>query len=105
MMWKVSYTQKALQDIDDIYGYISNVLLEPNIAKSLVSHIMKYVRSLEQLPMRYKIYDNEPWKSKGLRVMSVKNYLVFYLPSENEQTVYVVRIMYAGRDVSKQLSE
>ncbi|WP_347458047.1 hypothetical protein [Clostridium sp. C105KSO13] len=33
------------------------------------------------------------------------NYLVFYLPDESKNTVNVIRIMYAGRDVLEQLSE
>ena len=37
--------------------------------------------------------------------MRVKNYLVFYYPNEKQATVYITRIMYAGRDISKQLSE
>lgn len=42
---------------------------------------------------------------QGIRVMRVKNYLVFYYPDAEEFTVYITRIMYAGRDISKQLGE
>ena len=35
----------------------------------------------------------------------IDNYLVFYLPEESKNTVSIVRIMYGGRDVRKQLSE
>lgn len=35
----------------------------------------------------------------------VDNYLVFYLPDETKNTVSIVRIMYGGRDVRRQLSE
>ena len=41
-------------------------------------------------------------KSRGTEkasVFPVDNYLVFYLPDEAEHTVYIVRIMYSGRDV------
>lgn len=33
------------------------------------------------------------------------NYLVFYKTDDENKTVYVVRIMYGGRDVHKQLSQ
>ena len=33
------------------------------------------------------------------------NYLVFYKTDDETETVYVVRIMYGGRDVHKQLSQ
>ena len=37
--------------------------------------------------------------------MPVKNYLVFYTVKEETETVSIARIMYAGRDISKQLEE
>lgn len=47
-------------------------------------------------------------KSRGTEkasVFPVDNYLVFYLPDETENTVSIVRIMYGGRDISRQLDE
>lgn len=103
MNWKIVYTKKADEELESIYEYVSNVLGEPMTAKNLVETIMKNIRSLEQMPKRYRAYADEPWHSRGLRVLPVKNYLVFYLPVECEKTVYIVRIMYAGRDIAKQL--
>lgn len=105
MNWKISYTKKALQDLDGIYEYISKVLIEPAIAQKLVTLIMKEIRGLETLPMRHHLFDEEPLKSQGLRIMPVKNYLVAYIPKEDEHTVYIIRIMYGGRDISKQLND
>lgn len=62
------------------------------------------IRTLEEMPMRYRLYGEEPWHSHGLRFFPVDNYLVFYLLDEPKKTVSIVRIMYCGRDVSKQLS-
>ena len=105
MNWKISYTQKALEDLDGIYEYISKVLIEPVIAKRLVTLIMKEIRGLESLPMRHQLFDGGPVKSQGLRIMAVENYLVAYIPKEDEHTVYIIRIMYGGRDISKQLND
>jgi toxin ParE1/3/4 len=41
---------------------------------------------------------------KGLRVLPVDNYLVFYLPDESNNIVSVIRIMYGGRDIEKHLN-
>lgn len=30
---------------------------------------MEEIRSLEFMPMRYKLYEEEPWNSMGLRVL------------------------------------
>ncbi len=67
--------------------------------------IMKEIRALDEMPMRFRLYEEEPWHSEGLRFFPVDNYLVFYLADETQNTVGIVRIMYGGRDIRKQLSE
>lgn len=37
--------------------------------------------------------------------LPVDNYLILYLLEESQNTVNIVRIMYGGRDVYRQLSE
>lgn len=36
MKWTIAYTKKALDELEGIYDYIANSLIEPNIAKSLI---------------------------------------------------------------------
>ncbi len=104
MNWKIKYSSKAQYDLDIIYEYIAIALLEPDVAKNLVKLIIKEIRSLSFMPERHRLYNEEPWKSRGLRFFSVKKYLIFYLPVEADKTVYIVRIMYSGRDISNQLN-
>lgn len=40
---------------------------------------------------------------KALKIMLVDNYLVFYVPTHDDTTVTVMRIMYGGRDIDRQL--
>lgn len=56
------------------------------------------------MPERFKRYDKEPWRSRGLRVMPIDNYVVFYIPNHDTKVVNIVRVMYGGRDVDTQLS-
>ena len=35
---------------------------------------------LDTMPERYRKYEKEPWKSRGLRVLPVDNYVVLYIP-------------------------
>lgn len=105
MIFNVVYTSEARQDLRDIYEYIAYELLVPEIAYGQVDRIMKAARSLEQMPMRYRLYEEEPWHSQGLRFLPVDNYLIFYLSDETNNVVNIIRVMYGGRDVKKQLSE
>ena len=105
MIFHVAYSAEARQDLRDIYEYIACELLVPETATGQTERIMKAIRSLEQIPMRHRLYEEEPWHSQGLRVLLVDNYLVFYLPDETNATVSIIRIMYGGRDIDKQLNE
>lgn len=105
MNWEVKFTDQAKQDLRDILDYITYELQEPQVAVNLVRQISKEILSLNQMTMRYRLYEEEPWKSQGLRCFPVKNYLIFYYPEETSNTVYAVRVIYGGRDISRQLCE
>lgn len=105
MRWNIVYTAEARRDLRNIYEYIAYELLVPETAAGQTQRIMKAVRTLDEMPMRFRLYDEEPWHSAGLRLFPVDNYIVFYLLDEAKNTVNVVRIMYGGRDIRRQLSE
>ena len=96
MKYKVMYTAGAKKDLRNIFRYISEELLAPENAAGQTERIM---------PNRNRLYEEEPWHSRGLRFFPVDNYLVFYKTDDETEIVYVVRIMYGGRDVHKQLSQ
>ena len=62
------------------------------------------IMDLDHMPKRYRQYELEPWKSRGLRVVPVDNYLVLYIPDDDTQVVTIIRVMYGGRDVDMQLN-
>lgn len=105
MIFNVVYSFEARQDLRDIYEYIAYELLEPDTAAGQTNRIMKAAYSLEQMPMRHRLYEEEPWNSQGLCFLPVDNYLIFYLPDETNNIVNIIRIMYGGRYVKRQLSE
>ena len=104
MSAEIIYSARARQDLRNIYEYISYDLLAPKTAEKQIQRIMKGIRSLDELPLRYRLYDDEPWRSRGVRFFPVDNYLVFYLPDEAQNTVHIVRILYGGWDIQKQLN-
>ena len=104
MKYKLMYTAGAKKDLRNIFRYISEELLAPENAAGQTDRIMAAIRKLDTMPNRNRLYEEEPWHSRGLRFFPVDNYLVFYKTDDETETVYVVRIMYGGRDVHKQLS-
>ena len=105
MTWNVQYTKIAENDLHDIYSYIAYVLLEPGVAENQTNRIMDTADSLDHMPLRHRLCDYEPWRSKGWRCVPVDNYIIFYYPDESCNLVSIMRIMYAGRDIEAALSE
>ena len=105
MKYQIFYTNSARQDLKNIYRYISDDLVEPEIAAKLTDKIMKAIRSLDEMPQRYRLFEEEPWHSRGLRILPVNNYLVFYLLDDEKTVVTILRIIDGGRHISRQLSE
>ena len=105
--YTVAYTERAEEDLRGIHEYIAGILLAPVAAGKQSSRILNAIAGLDQMPERFRLYDNEPWHSKGLRVMPTGNYLVFYVsvesPSEPKGLVSIIRIIYGGRDVDEEL--
>ena len=103
MKYTVNLTPEAVKDINGIYEYIDIALGEKDIAVNMINLIEKSILSLDEMPGRYKIYDNEPWKSRGVHIMPVKKYLVFYVIDENNNAVNVFRVIYGSRDIENVL--
>ncbi len=93
MNYKIKMTAEAEADLRSIFKYIAVNLQSVIAAAGQLERLEKAVNSLGQLPERYRVYEKEPWLSRNLRIMLVDNYLVFYIPDNEEYTVTVMRIM------------
>ncbi len=105
MKWKIFYSEESKRDLRKILDYISEELYEPEIARNLVRHILGEIGKLDEMPNRHALYAEEPWRSQGLRSFPVKNYLALYVTDETTHTVQIVRVVYGGMDIRKQLSD
>ncbi len=93
--YKVKLMSRALRDLDNIYSYISETLLEPGTALKLVEEIELEILSLEQFPNRCPLRKVGAYSGKGYRQLFVKNYTVVFRVDEVEKTVIVVTVRYS----------
>ena len=96
--YNVLMTHTATEDLKSIASYIANELREPSIAKKLVRHLKETVMSLEQMPTRYSLLRDTNLAVQGIRKIMADNYIVFYIVSEKDNVVTIVRILYSRRD-------
>lgn len=105
MMYEVETTDQAETDLREIYEYIAFELLAPDHASEQLDRLETHIEGLGEFPEKFRRYNKEPWHGRGMRVMPVDNYLVFYIPDVETALVTIIRVMYAGRDVDAQLQE
>ena len=93
--YKVSLTNRALRNLDDIYVYIAQTLLVPETALGLVDNIEKEILSLEEMPYRFPERKTGAYANRGYRQLFVGNYTVIYRIDEKRRQVIVVTIRYS----------
>ena len=104
MIYEVELSEQADNDLRGIFEYIAFELQSPENASGQLERLEEQILSLDTMPERYRKYEKEPWKSRGLRVLPVDNYVVLYISDSNKKVVTILRVMYAGRDIDNQLN-
>ncbi len=104
MIFKVEISLQAEEDLRGIFEYIAFELLSPENAERQLKRLEKQILSLDEMPERFPKYGKEPWCSRGLRFVAVDHYLVFYFFNLDTGIVTVLRVMYSGRNIEKQLN-
>jgi len=103
--WKIVLTPEFKQEIKDIHSYIANTLLVPETALKQVKRIIDTVETLDNMPLKFPLYNKEPWRSRGLRKMPVDNFIVFYLPNQDTNEVVIFHVFYGGQNIEDLLKQ
>ncbi len=103
MIFDVKLSKQADSDLRNIYEYIAFDLQSLENADGQLNRLEKMILSLEEMPERFRRYEKEPWRSQGLRIVPVDNYLVVYIPEIEIQRVTVIRVLYGRRNVDEEL--
>ena len=93
----------AKQDIRATAAYIRYELLEPTIAEKTTEAILDAIFTLEDMPARIGLVNDERLAVRQIRRLHVKNYSVFFRINEAIKTVEIVRVIYSRRDWSSLL--
>ena len=93
--YEVRLMNQALQDLDEIYGYIASNLQEPGVAAELLDALESEILSLEYLPYRCSERRTGSFANSGYRQLMVKNYIIIYRIDDAHKQVLIVTVRYA----------
>lgn len=103
--YEIIMTPDATTDLAELRNYIADVLLVPDIALAYIRIIRTEISKLANMPQRIAHVPEEPWHSRGIRKIIVKNFYVYYRIDENTERVYILNVIYQKRDQLKMLAE
>ena len=98
-MFEVKYLPSFYQELNAIIEYITVTLEAPQAALNLLDELETGINDLKEFPYARRLYCPIKPISTTYRVLSVKNYLVFYVVMEN--IIEIHRILYKKRNLSQ----
>ncbi len=98
MQYEVKLTVQAIGQIEETVQYISKILLEPETAQKWADTLQCEIEQLNTMPLKYPLVDMEPWHSRGIRKILLKNFLIYYFVDEEQKTVWITAVIYGRRD-------
>lgn len=103
--YEIIMTQDAAEDLWELRNYIADVLHAPGTATEYIRMVRREIAKLASLPARFKLLDEEPWHSRGVRRFPAKNFFVYFWINESTKRVYVLNVIYARRDQLEALAD
>ena len=92
--YNVRLYAKAYRDIEEIYTYIAENLLELDIAEGMAARLEAAISSLERFPGRGAVRKIGSHADKGYRQLFVKNFTIVYRILEEKGEVHIVTVRY-----------
>jgi len=101
MNYKIEYSTKSEKSINQIYDYISKVLLNPKSASKTINGILKTVNKLSLFPKKHRLCEEPSLNKLGARITVYENYIIIYLVFDSDKTVSIVDIYYGKKNINK----
>lgn len=98
-------SQKAENDLDNIICYIVKELSNPTAASSFINNLNQVIYEIRSFPKSGSIVNNEFLLNENIRKKLLGNYIMYYLPVSQERMIYILRIVYAKRNMDEILLE
>ncbi|MDB5056392.1 MAG: addiction module toxin, RelE/StbE family [Bacilli bacterium] len=95
--YNVKFTPVAIEDLDQIYAYISERLFADQAASELLEKIESCIMRLKEFPLSCSLVNETHLRSKRFRKLIVENYVVFYLVNEVDNQIVIMRVLYSAQ--------
>jgi|GEM_PF-2649298 Plasmid stabilization system protein len=98
MKYNIVLTEPAEQDLIEITGDIMKKHGKTSVAQKLVNQLADTIDELEKTPFSNALVSDEKLVTSGVRTVMLNKQIVFYIASEKEKTVSIVRVLDSRRN-------
>ncbi len=98
MIYDIYITAVADADLNKAADYINHILMNPQAADDLLDEVERQIIALSTFPEKHSLVEDPVLNAWGIRLTLVKDYLVFYVISEGEKRVYIVRFLHSRQN-------
>jgi plasmid stabilization system protein ParE len=97
-MYRLTFSKIYVNDVDSCYKYIKDKLEAPMAADNLIRELLKKLNKIKENPHIRPLVQDKYLASLGYRAINVKNYIIFYIISNDSKYVNVIRFLYKKRN-------
>ncbi len=97
-LFEVEFTDECIEEMIEIYEYISNNLKEDNVAKKLMTEVTSKILDLANAPELYMKIGRVDRLKREYHRMVVKNYVVLYTIDFEKKKVFISHMIYGRRN-------
>lgn len=97
--YEVMIYPRALQDIDDIYAYITLEKLSPENAKGQTDRIWEAIKTLETFPESHQDRVVGRYAGRGYKQLIIDNYIAIFKIDKQHKKVFIITVRYQGRNL------
>lgn len=97
-LFDVEFTEECIDEMTEIYDYISNNLKEDNAAKRLMTEVTDRVLDLAVSPELYMKIGKVDRLKREYHRMVIRNYIILYTIDFKKKKVYISHMIYGKRN-------
>lgn len=102
--YEIVYTEAAARDIEEKADHIATQFRDPELAENWYFRLRASIqKDLATFPLKFPLYDVEPWNERGIREYISRNDVILYSVDGETQRVYIRAVCTRGRDLAAHL--
>ena len=103
--YKIALTRQAREHILEYARYIRYELMNSIASDAFIRKIYDEIGTLDQMPARYPLTDEDLWHTEGIHKMLVRGYIVYYDVDESQAFVRILAAVYGRQDQATALAD